>query len=243
MAAVIDAIDVNASPGVHRDRHGGIRLGVGDDHARDPSFTESGGVITMAGAPKSGVAANTGTAAVARIKDGGGNVIVNNLSVGTSGSDVNLNSTSISTSQTVTSDVSARCGRSLRIGNWPRLLRVCAVRGGRGVRRCGQRWARGRLPVVPRARSSRWRSWARPSPVLPGGRWGGDARPPPPGIEILLRGRTPMGGSPDAPPPLRIGPERGREAALVRLGSLLAPVTPRQKYRASEAALPAPATR
>jgi hypothetical protein len=67
-----------------------------------PSFTESAQAITMASAPRSGIAANTGTAAVARIKDGGGNVQVNNLSVGTTGSDINLNSTSISAGQTVT---------------------------------------------------------------------------------------------------------------------------------------------
>jgi hypothetical protein len=67
-----------------------------------PSFTESGGVITMAGVPKSGVAGNSGTAVVARIKDGGGTVKVNNLSVGTSASDINLNSTSITSGQTVT---------------------------------------------------------------------------------------------------------------------------------------------
>ena len=69
----------------------------------DPSFTESGGVITMTGAPKSGVASNTGTAAVARIKDGGGITKVNNLTVAApSGGDINLNNTSISAGQTVT---------------------------------------------------------------------------------------------------------------------------------------------
>jgi hypothetical protein len=68
----------------------------------DPSFTESGGVITMAGAPKSGVATNAGTAAVARIKDGGSTTKVNNLTCGTSGADINLNSTTISIGQTVT---------------------------------------------------------------------------------------------------------------------------------------------
>lgn len=68
----------------------------------DPSFTESGGVITMAGAPKSGVATGAGTAAVARIKDGGGTTKVNNLTCGTSGAEINLNSTTISVGQTVT---------------------------------------------------------------------------------------------------------------------------------------------
>lgn len=69
---------------------------------QDPSFTVSGDTMTMAGAPKSGVASNTGTAAAARIKSGGGTVVVNNLTVGTSGSDINLNSTSITSGQTVT---------------------------------------------------------------------------------------------------------------------------------------------
>jgi hypothetical protein len=68
----------------------------------DPSFTVAGDTMTMAGAPKSGVASNTGTAALARIKSGGGGVVINNLTVGTSGADVNLNSTSITSGQTVT---------------------------------------------------------------------------------------------------------------------------------------------
>jgi len=68
----------------------------------DPSFTVSGAVMTMAGTPKSGVASATGTAAVARIKDGGGVVKVNNLTVGTSGQEINLDSVSITSGQTVT---------------------------------------------------------------------------------------------------------------------------------------------
>jgi hypothetical protein len=70
----------------------------------DPSFSVGGtpAVLTMLGAPKSGVAGAGGTAAVARVKDGGGTVIVNSLTVGTSGMDINLNSTAISNGQTVT---------------------------------------------------------------------------------------------------------------------------------------------
>ena len=67
-----------------------------------PSFTEAAQAITMAGAPKSGVASATGTAAAARIKDGGGTAQITGLTVGTSGSDINLNSTSITSGQTVT---------------------------------------------------------------------------------------------------------------------------------------------
>jgi len=43
-----------------------------------------------------------GTAAMARIKDGAGVVIVDGLTVGTTGSDINLNSVSLSGGQTVT---------------------------------------------------------------------------------------------------------------------------------------------
>jgi hypothetical protein len=69
----------------------------------DPSFSVGGtpAVLTMIG-PKSGTAGNTGTAAAARIKDGGGTTIVNNLSVGTSGADIILGTTTISSGGTVT---------------------------------------------------------------------------------------------------------------------------------------------
>lgn len=70
----------------------------------DPSFAVGGtpATLTMNGTPKSGVAAAAGTAAIARIKDGGGTAIINGLTVGTSGMDINLNSLSISIGQTVT---------------------------------------------------------------------------------------------------------------------------------------------
>lgn len=103
MAAVISAIDAHANPATIEICTAAFAAVLVTITLADPSFTESGGVITMAGAPKSGVAANTGTAAVARIKEGAGTTtIVNNLSVGTSGSDINLNSTSITSGQTVT---------------------------------------------------------------------------------------------------------------------------------------------
>jgi hypothetical protein len=67
-----------------------------------PSFVESSGVLTLQGVPLSGVAGATGTAAVARLKDSAGTVWVNNMTVGTSATDVVLNSTSITSGQTVT---------------------------------------------------------------------------------------------------------------------------------------------
>ena len=63
--------------------------------------TSSGGVLTFSGFPKSDTSAdNTGTAAAARIRTG--TDIVTGLTVGTSGSDINLDSTSITAGQTVT---------------------------------------------------------------------------------------------------------------------------------------------
>lgn len=61
----------------------------------DPSSTVAADVLTLSGMPKTANAAATGTAAVARIKESGGTVIVNNLSVGTSGTDITISSTSI----------------------------------------------------------------------------------------------------------------------------------------------------
>lgn len=104
MTAVITAIDANASPAYMEICTAAYAAVIVTITLSDPSFTVSGSVITMAGVPKSGVAslAGTNTAAVARIKDGGGTTIVDGLTVGTSGADVNLNSTSITLSQTVT---------------------------------------------------------------------------------------------------------------------------------------------
>lgn len=67
-----------------------------------PSGTVSSGVYTFTVPFSDSSADNTGTAATARIKNSSGTVIVTSMSVGTSGSDVNLSSTSITTGQTVT---------------------------------------------------------------------------------------------------------------------------------------------
>lgn len=102
MAATILQIDANASPAFIEICTAAYATVLVTITLADPSFTEASGVITMAGAPKSGVAGNVGTAAAARVKDGGGTVKINNLTVGASGSDINLSSTSITSGQTVT---------------------------------------------------------------------------------------------------------------------------------------------
>lgn len=66
--------------------------------------TAASGVLTFSGFPKSDTSAdNTGIAAAARIRTAtGGTDIVTGLTVGISGSDINLDSISITAGQTVT---------------------------------------------------------------------------------------------------------------------------------------------
>lgn len=67
-----------------------------------PSFSISGGVATLLGVPLSATASATGTAALANLRDSAGNTIGSGMTVGLSGTDVVLNSLSISSGQTVT---------------------------------------------------------------------------------------------------------------------------------------------
>ena len=70
----------------------------------NPAGTTSGGILTFSGFPRSDTSADaTGTAAAARIRTAsGGTDIITGLTVGTSASDINLDSISITTGQTVT---------------------------------------------------------------------------------------------------------------------------------------------
>ena len=68
----------------------------------DPCGSVTGDVLTLT-MPKSDTSAdNTGTAAVARIKEVGGTTIVNNLTVGTAATDIILTSLLITATDTVT---------------------------------------------------------------------------------------------------------------------------------------------
>lgn len=65
--------------------------------------TTSGGVLTFSGFPKSDTSADaTGTAAAARIRDSSNVDVITGLTVGTSGTDIILDTTSITVGQTVT---------------------------------------------------------------------------------------------------------------------------------------------
>ena len=66
------------------------------------SGTVSGSVWTLAFDAGTVAAGASGTAAAARIKDSGGTARITGLTVGTSGSDINLDNTSINSGQNVT---------------------------------------------------------------------------------------------------------------------------------------------
>lgn len=69
---------------------------------QDPAFGAANtGVITLAGVPLSNTAAGTGTAAKFTVTDSDDNIIFTG-SVGTSGTDLTIDNTSINTGQTVT---------------------------------------------------------------------------------------------------------------------------------------------
>jgi len=62
----------------------------------------SGGVLTFSGFPKTVAASATGSAAAARVRNFANTDIITGLTVGTSGSDINLDSVSITSGQNVT---------------------------------------------------------------------------------------------------------------------------------------------
>lgn len=63
--------------------------------------TVTGDVLTISGAPLSATASATGTAALAELRNNAGTVIVGGLTVGTSGTNIIISNTSITTGQTV----------------------------------------------------------------------------------------------------------------------------------------------
>lgn len=67
-----------------------------------PSFTFSGRVATLAGVPLTATASGSGTAALAELRDKNGVTIINTLTVGTSGTDIIINSTTIASGETCT---------------------------------------------------------------------------------------------------------------------------------------------
>jgi len=67
----------------------------------DPCGTVAAKVLTLSGVPKSGVASAAGTAAKAELRDSNDVVVASGLTVGTSGTDIIINSVTIASGQTV----------------------------------------------------------------------------------------------------------------------------------------------
>lgn len=105
MQAVIDQIDAHATlAGTLEIGTTGMATVLATFTLADPSGTAAAGVLTFDFDPDiSDTSADaTGTAAEARIKDGSGTAIITGLTVGTAGTDIVLDSTSITAGQTVT---------------------------------------------------------------------------------------------------------------------------------------------
>lgn len=102
LTAVINEIDAGVGAGKLKIRDSG-NVVLATITLTDPSGTASAGVLTFDFDPDiSTTASATGTAANAIITDSADVTVISGLTVGTSGSDINLDSTSITTGQTVT---------------------------------------------------------------------------------------------------------------------------------------------
>lgn len=102
--AVITLIDAGVSAGYIEIGTTGMASVLATITLADPCGTASAGTLTFDFDPdvSDSSADNSGTAAEARIKDSAGNVIISGLTVGTSGTNIILDSVSITAGQTVT---------------------------------------------------------------------------------------------------------------------------------------------
>lgn len=101
MQAVIDAIGSAGKMVIGTSALSGATGVLATLTLASPAFTLASGVITLAGVPRSATAAATGTAAKAELRTSADASVVTGLTVGTSATDFIINSTSISTGQTV----------------------------------------------------------------------------------------------------------------------------------------------
>jgi hypothetical protein len=103
MTAVVGQIDAGAGAGKLKIYTSGGSTLLATFTLADPCGTVSGAVLTFDFDPDlSATAGNTGTAAVATITDDADTVVISGLTVGTSGTDIVLDSVSITSGQTVT---------------------------------------------------------------------------------------------------------------------------------------------
>jgi hypothetical protein len=104
LQAVIALIDAGAGPGTLEIGTSAMGSVLAVLTLADPCGSATNGLLTFDFDPdiSDTSANNSGTAAAAQIKDSDGTVVISGLTVGTSGTDIILDSTSITTGQTVT---------------------------------------------------------------------------------------------------------------------------------------------
>jgi hypothetical protein len=104
LQVVLDAISAGAGAGVLQIGTAAMASVLAEFTLTDPAGTISAGVLTLDFDPdiSDSSANNSGTAAAARIRDSNGNDVVTGLTVGTSGTDIVLDSVGITAGQTVT---------------------------------------------------------------------------------------------------------------------------------------------
>lgn len=106
MTAVRDQIDAGGAAGkleIGTTGMGTVLATITLGYSGSSTGTISGAVLTLAGFPRSDTSADaTGTAAAARIRTSADADVITGLTVGTSGTDIVLDSTSITAGQTVT---------------------------------------------------------------------------------------------------------------------------------------------
>jgi hypothetical protein len=102
LTAVRDQIDAGTGAGVLQIGTAGMATVLAEITLADPCATIASGVLTFSGFPRSDTSANaSGTAAAARIRDSSGTDVITGLTVGTSGADINLDTTTIAAGQQV----------------------------------------------------------------------------------------------------------------------------------------------
>lgn len=106
MTAVRDQVDLGAAAGKLEIGTSGMATICATVTLNDPSGTTAGGVLTFSGFPKTVAASAACTAAEARIRDSNNTDVVTGLTVGTSGTNITVDNTSINSGQSVTINAS-----------------------------------------------------------------------------------------------------------------------------------------
>jgi hypothetical protein len=101
MQAVRDAIDAGSGAGKVNIYSAGYALLLVSIALSDPASSVVGDTLTFLGMPRSGVGVGAGVAAIADILDSDDVVVVNGLTVGTSGTKIIIDNTSIAIGQIV----------------------------------------------------------------------------------------------------------------------------------------------